>query len=432
MALELELDDGQPLQLSSAGMSTRGAVMADAQALAEVLRASEADRVLLCTDEPARLVAAIVAANQCGADLWVAPGSSSLAEKEGLLTQFEIRVLIDESTQVRPLSALRESPAAARIHLMTSGTTGQPKVAAHTLDSLLGRVQTAAQMPSNRGSRWLLTYQTSAFAGLQVVLTAVMAGGVLIVPAARTPQDFFIAAQQHAATHISGTPTFWRSFSFVATPGALPDLRQITLGGESVDQHTLDRLGALFPSARITHIYASTEAGAVFAVHDGCEGFPAEWLEVGVGGTKIRIRDGVLELRSTHGMQRYASQTPSPYTKDGWLHTGDVVAVDGGRVRFLGRKDDVINVGGAKVHPHSVESFLLGLEDVREARVRGVANPISGFIVGAEVVLSDTVEREGARERILSECFAKLPAHQVPRKLSIVDEVKVLVSGKKG
>src|SRR4029077_2918568 len=137
----------------------------------------------------------------------------------------------------------------------------------------------------------------------------------------RSPADFFGAAERHGVTHISGTPTFWRSFLLVAPPASLSELRQITMGGEAVDQPTLDRLRAAFPNAHITHIYASTEAGVVFSVHDGEEGSPAEWLEDVVQGVNLRVSDGMLEVKTSRGMLGY-SDLATPLTDDGWLRTG--------------------------------------------------------------------------------------------------------------
>src|SRR5690606_190223 len=116
------------------------------------------------------------------------------------------------------------------------------------------------------------------FAGVQVMLTAVQTRGAVVVPAERTPPAFLEAASTARVTSISGTPTFWRSLLVVARPGELV-LRQVTLGGEAVDQTILDRLKRVFPDARITHTYASTEAGLVYAVHDGVAGFPSAWLD---------------------------------------------------------------------------------------------------------------------------------------------------------
>jgi acyl-coenzyme A synthetase/AMP-(fatty) acid ligase len=287
-------------------------------------------------------------------------------------------------------------------------------------------------VPANRHGRWLLTYQTTSFAGLQVILTAVLTEGALIVARSRTPAALVEAAQRHGATHVSGTPTFWRSFLCVAAPSSLPTLRQITLGGEAVDQTTLDRLARAFPEARLTHIYASTEGGVGFAVCDGREGFPADWVRRRGDDLALRIREGVLEMKTPRRMLHYVSDAPELFTEDGWLRTGDQVDVYGDRVRFLGRCDDVINVGGAKVHPHVVEACLLGLEGVREARVRGVASPVTGAIVSAEVVLGEGIDVVAARQSILTLCHRRLLAHEVPRVLKIVKEIAVLESGKKG
>ena len=64
---------------------------------------------------------------------------------------------------------------------------------------------------------------------------------------------------------------------------------------------------------------------------------------------------------------------PSPFDAEGFFDTGDLVETDGEWVRFLGRKSDVINVGGNKVHPAEVESVLLQMDNVADAVVGGAA-----------------------------------------------------------
>jgi len=85
----------------------------------------------------------------------------------------------------------------------------------------------------------------------------------------------------------------------MAIPTATADkglpVRQITIGGEAVDQVTLDQLRAAFPGARISQIYASTEAGALFAVRDGRAGFPAAGSverRAGAESTEMNTRSG--------------------------------------------------------------------------------------------------------------------------------------------
>jgi acyl-coenzyme A synthetase/AMP-(fatty) acid ligase len=428
--LPLEEQDASPLVLNGPNIVTRGQLKSRCDALYAALHAEGVKRVLVCSDDPVDILRSIDASNRNGSDLWIAHTNIPAAYLEEIIRQFSIQMIISGNGETRTAEAGDDLPAAGRIYLMTSGTTGRPKIVTHTLDSLLSRIRGSAKLPVNRDGRWLLTYQPTGFAGLQVIFTTLLSMGVIVVPEHRTPVGFYEAASQHNVTQISGTPTFWRSFLLVVAPGALP-LRQITLGGEAVDQPTLDRVRTAFPDARVTHIYASTEAGVVFAVHDGLDGFPAEWLEKPIHGTQLRIRDGVLQVKTANAMQGYRMGSIEPSTEDGWLTTGDLVEMTDGRVHFLGRQDAIINVGGSKVYPQTVEAFLLAMTGVREARVCGVPNPVSGFLVKADVVLADGMDGIEARKRILTECHKRLPAYQVPRVLKVVDSIPLAVSGKK-
>ena len=83
---------------------------------------------------------------------------------------------------------------------------------------------------------------------------------------------------------------------------------------------------------------------------------------------------------------------------DGWFNTGDSVEVDGEWLRILGRKSEIINVGGEKVYPAEVENVLHEVENIRDAAVIGRANPISGQVVLARVRAPRTgTDRPGAQ-----------------------------------
>lgn len=387
-------------------------------------------RVLVCSDDPVDILTTLDATHKVGADLWIAHTNLPASVINDVVEQFGIDLTVSsEVVQERPGKA--GAAGSGRVHMMTSGTTGRPKIAAHTLDSILGRVRRHAGHAVNRDGRWLLTYQPTGFAGLQVMLTAVLSGGTLVVPRERTPSGFVEAAATCEVTQISATPTFWRSFLVAAPPGRL-DLRQITMGGEGIDQATLDRVMRAFPTARVTHIYASTEAGVVFAVHDGREGFPSVWLEERQQDVELAIREGLLHVRTPHLMRGYVGEVAQPLLSDGWLATQDRCELVGDRVRLLGRQDATINVAGSKVYPLAVETFLLGLPGVVEARVFGVANPISGFLVAADVVLSEGTAVEVARPAIMAACRQGLSAYQVPRVMKFVAAIEVSPSGKKG
>ena len=398
------------------------------------LRVENVGRALVCSDDPIDILRAIEACRRAGTDLFIAHTNLPAAQVDGIGQSHGVSLRIgavDQAVLMAPQAVAKALAPAGRIFLMTSGTTGRPKIATHTLDSLLGRVRAGLRRTESTPGKWLLTYQPTGFAGLQVSLTAALTGGLVVAPEPRNPAGFFAAARQWQVSQISGTPTFWRAFLMVMTPGSLA-LTQVTLGGEAADQTTLNRLKAAFPDARVTHTYASTEAGMVFAVHDGIEGFPSAWLEQPRQGVELRLRDGFLQVRTPNAMRGYLIAPSQPLLEGGWLATADRCEVVDDRVRILGRDDTTINVGGSKVYPLAVEQFLLSLPGVAEARVYGSPNPISGYLVGADVVLHRGPDPAQARPRILAACRENLAGYQVPRIFKIVESIEVADSGKKG
>jgi long-chain acyl-CoA synthetase len=143
---------------------------------------------------------------------------------------------------------------------------------------------------------------------------------------------------------------------------------------------------------------------------------------------KIRVEGFDFEEVTSHLMQLSKDQAvsiqvnaPSPFTEDGWYNTGDAVEVSGEYLRFLGRKSDIINVGGEKVFPIEVESTIQELSNVQDVSVYGERNPITGNIVCARVTLKD--ETEGSKlfiARLKTFCRDKLQAYKVPVKVSII------------
>lgn len=400
----------------------------DASQIEAALRARAPVRAALVGSRADRIVASLAACRASGCELLLL--RDTLPVESDTWVRWGVSTVIDETgvtwTDVPPVEV-----EGFRVLMTTSGTTGAPKVAKHRVDRLTGRIRPTK--PGVEPARWLLTYHPASFAGLQVLLTAIELGGDVIAIARPTIASLTDAALARRPTHISGTPTFWRGFLLALGQRAseIP-LAQATLGGEPVDQSVLDRLRAWFPRAGLTHIYASTEAGALFAVRDGHAGFPARWLEQEIDGVGLRIRNGQLEVRSPRAMEGYVSAlVDTPLTPDGWLRTGDSVDLVGNRVIFRGRTDATINVGGAKVSPEEVEGILLEMPAVADVRVYAARNPITGELVAAEVVLQQGCDPASARMAILAHARSRLAEYKVPRILQFTGHISASEAGKK-
>ena len=203
------------------------------------------------------------------------------------------------------------------------------------------------------------------------------------------------------------------------------------MGGEAVDQATLDSLQRLFPSIRIVHIYATTELGRCFSVTDGLAGFPARFLDcVSPDGVEIRIDNGELIVKSSNAMRRY--DQAADYKHDAWFSTGDLVSREGERVLFVGRKTDIINVGGNKVHPVEVERVIRHVPGVAEVRVYGKTSSLVGQLVACDLVVANGFEAAEVEQAVRAKTRDELVSFQRPRLISIVKEVPLTSAGKTG
>ncbi|RIV39675.1 AMP-binding protein [Micromonospora radicis] len=308
---------------------------------------------------------------------------------------------------------------AGRLWLLTSGTTGRPKRVGHTLESL---TTVRGRQPDRT---WLCPYTPGTYAWWQVVtLSLTQPGQHLVVVEPEQLDDWPALAAAHGVDAVSGTPTFWRR-ALHRDPDTLArvPLRQLTLGGEPVDQAILDRLRQVFPSARVSWIYASSEVGAAVVVHDGRAGFPVEWLDrAAPDRPTLGVRDGELVVTSPyHG----AGLT-------GPVRTGDRVEVVGDRVLITGRLDtDEINVGGSKVSAGRVRDVLTAHPRVAWARVTARRAPLLGHLVVAEVVAhgspSPRPDPPGAPDEaaLVRWCADRLPDYAVPRRIRLLPEIPV-------
>jgi acyl-coenzyme A synthetase/AMP-(fatty) acid ligase len=304
--------------------------------------------------------------------------------------------------------------------ILTTGTTGEQKGARHDWRRLAEAVRRPDPHP---GTRWLLAYNLNQFAGIQILLHVLTSGATLVAPPSRRAEDVIETIRDQRVTHASATPTFWRLVVGrldAETARELP-LAQITLGGEAAPEGLIERLRELFPNAGISHVYAGTEFGSAVSVRDGRSGLPLSVLERDENApVRLRIVDGELQIRSRVGMLGYHRGSDD---ESEWRATGDLVEVRDDRIHFVGRKTEIINVGGAKVHPLPVEEVVCSVPGVQLAAVYGRANAITGQIVAVDVVADDGVDPDELTARIRAACQA-LPAAGRPRRIRLVEELE--------
>jgi len=212
-------------------------------------------------------------------------------------------------------------------------------------------------------------------------------------------------------------------------------LDQITLGGEIVDQKILDSLRKLFPKAKITHLYASTEAGVGFSVKDGLEGFPKEFLfnKNSSYVLKMSSKGNLLIKNLNISDKRYLKSNEGNLNIDskGFLDTGDKIKIQNERCIFLGRENGTINVGGNKVQPEEIERVILENPDVIAVSVRGKKSSMTGEIVLATITIKNMNVKNEIKKSIIRDFKSKkIESYKIPGIFKFNTEFKTNESGK--
>lgn len=353
-------------------------------------------------------------------------------------TDAEIKLVVQVQPPMRAATSTVTERATEWL-MLTSGTSGVPKIVSHTLEGLTGAIvadspaRANASEQKSRAPVWATFYDIRRYGGLQIFLRAIIGGGSMVLSQpGEALTDHVARLQGRGVTHISGTPSHWRKLLMSGSAAGFSP-RYVRLSGEIADQAVLDGLSKTFPGASVGHAYASTEAGVGFAVNDGLEGFPAALLG-SRDGVDMKVEGGSLRIRSRRTAHAYIGRQAAELTdSEGFVDTGDMVELRGDRYHFVGRRGGIINIGGLKVHPEEIEAVINRHAEVRMSRAKSRRSPITGAIVVADVVLADGQDESNAsdiRARILADCKASLPPHKVPAVIKFVASLDITAAGK--
>ena len=366
------------------------------------------------------------------------PALIATAEVDAVVTDpdsqnefFGVGLRVVCTPDLQPVSAPSSASSKTEWVLLTSGTTGVPKMVVHSLAGLTAAITLRA---ASEPVVWGTFYDIRRYGGLQIFLRAILGGTSLVLSSAGEPiADHLMRLGLHGVTHLTGTPSHWRRVLMSPAIKAMAP-RYVRLSGEIADQAVLDALHAAFPQASIGHAYASTEAGVAFHVNDGRAGFPAGFIGPVRDGVEMRLVDGSLQIRSPGAASCYVGAAQALTDADGFVDTGDMVERSGDRYVFVGRKGGIINIGGLKVHPEEVEAVINRHPLVRMSLVRPKKSPVTGAVVIADVVLNSACERgeteHAVKDDILRFCRGALPRHKVPAAISFVPALAVAATGK--
>jgi len=329
----------------------------------------------------------------------------------------------------------------------TGGTTGIAKGAMLSHGNLLANVAQIEAMAGSHisdGEECVLTalplYHIFAFS---VNLLAFFKHGAhnVLVPNPRPIQNLQRAIENYPVSWISGVNTLFNALLneewFTLYPPR--KLRAAAAGGTALHAAVAERWEAI-TGTPLVEGYGLTESSPVISFNPLVGTRKPGSIGIPVPGTEVRLVDdngapvaqgepGELTARGPQVMQGYWQQpeASAEALRDGWLHTGDVAAMDeDGYLRIVDRKKDLILVSGFNVYPNEVEDCIALLDAVHEVGVIGVPDPDTGETVRAYIVTRGELDRDAVK----AHCREQLARYKVPKQIAFVDELPKSPVGK--
>ena len=298
--------------------------------------------------------------------------------------------------------------------LFTSGSSGEPKGALHDFSKLLNKFKVKRNA--------LLTINFLLFdhwGGLNTLFHVLSNGGTLVFLKNRNPDYVCQQIEKHKVELLPTSPTFLNMLmiSRAYERSSLDSLKLISYGAEPMPESLLKHLNKIFPNIKLQQTYGLIELGVM---RSQSQDNGSLWVKIGGEGYQTRVEDGILQIKSDSAMLGYLNAS-SPFTQDGWFITGDSVEVDGEYFKILGRKSEMINVGGEKVFPQEIENVILEIPDIVDVVVYAGNNPLTGKIVCAKIKYNGTETKSELVKKVKTYCRTKLESFKVPVKIELAD-----------
>jgi long-chain acyl-CoA synthetase len=318
----------------------------------------------------------------------------------------------------------------------TSGTTGPPKpvplrhaTVLDLIDRLLAKLR-GAKSEAPKANRTpmpnLVPLSLSLWAGIYQVLFAFRAGSGVVLMDRFSPSEFAALVKRHQLRSTVLPPA---ALTMVLHDESVTDLsplkivRSITAPLSPVQAGRFrDKFGVL-----VLNSYGQTELGGEVVGWSAADA--REWGETKLGsvgrplpGIDVTIADDEVMVRTpTTAARKIDPAFHDRLTDDGWFHTGDLGWFDDDGFLWLdGRVSDMINRGGLKVFPGTVEDVLLAAEGVREAAVVGIPDERLGEVPWAFVARSDADVTE---DDLIGWCRERLTPYRVPVRVVFVNQL---------
>ncbi|MCK4613328.1 MAG: AMP-binding protein [Thermoplasmata archaeon] len=331
--------------------------------------------------------------------------------------------------------------------IYTSGTTGKPKGAMLSHTNIVANAKDSASiMQVTHRDRFLVPVPFSHLFGcvLGIALTVVH-GASIVVMETFEPEDVLRTIEKEKCTVCHGVPTmFIRELEVLKVRNYdTTSLRTGIIAGAPCPVDTMEGIMNIM-KCNICIGYGLTECSLVTLTRfDDTLDQRVETVGRPLPNVEVKIVDddrnpvpvgetGELACKGYNVMKGYHNmpeQTAETIDDEGWLYTGDLAIMDEhGYCRIVGRKKDMVIVGGFNVYPREIEEYLISDPKIQEVAVVGVPDHDLGEIVTAVIIPEPGIKITG--QEVVDLCYGKMTSAKVPRYVFIEKDLPISSRGK--
>lgn len=334
--------------------------------------------------------------------------------------------------------------------VFTTGTTGKSKGVMITHREQMN-ISLAANIALNYGKDniWMIPTPMNHGGGIRRMYMSLVRGStVLLQDGFRNLKLFFDNMQQFKVTSVFMPPTAVHTILSLAGKELAKYDRQLDFlysSGDVLQEIDKQKLNVLLPNVRKFDVYSSSEAGDVAFIdynkvkplNNNCVGKPYPGVEFYIVDENYhpikssKENPGIIAVKSDSIMSGYwkEPELTKETVKNGIIYMADLGYVDeDGKLYLLGRRDDVINIGGLKVAPSEVEDVALHFPKISECVCVPYNNKIIGLCIKMYVVLKEGCVLD--KEEIADYLKTKLEAYKIPKMFECVDSIPKTFNGK--
>lgn len=306
----------------------------------------------------------------------------------------------------------------AGLILFSSGTTGIPKIILHNLTGIINALESARFKSLNS----MVMMGFDHIGGIDTMMRLLSVGATLTIPDSRQPEEICRVIEKYKVEVLPATPSFLNLLilSDAGHKYDLSSLKIIGYGAESMPDTLLEKLKTMFPGVSFQQKFGTSETNAIRIFNQAND---EQYFKINDQNAEIKIVDNELWIKNKTSFLGYLNiENPAD---NQWVNTGDIVEVrPDGFMRIIGRKKEMINVGGEKALPSEIEDVILRHPRVADCMVFSVPNAILGNVAEARVVINDTDDLKTVKTEIMELCKNNLPRYKWPVKIHFVDMIE--------